>query len=160
MLPSIPKGYEARMPRWEEAQDLRSVGQAASGRDALLAPGAADAWVSMRLAAKQEGVALVLVSAFRSIARQREILQSKLDAGISWTNILAANAYPGFSEHHTGRAIDVGTPDDKGLTEAFEATKQFRWLLSNGGRFRFYLSYPRGNPFGISYEPWHWCFAK
>jgi D-alanyl-D-alanine carboxypeptidase len=159
MLPSIPNGYEARMPRCEEARDLRSVGSDSSGRDALLAPRAADAWLSMRQAAEQEGVRLLLVSAFRSIAQQRAILQAKLASGLSWADILVVNAYPGFSEHHTGRAIDVGTPEDKGLSEAFEATKQFAWLSSNAGRFRFFLSYPRGNRFGIAYEPWHWCFA-
>jgi len=146
------------MPRYKVARDLRSVGHDASSREAFLTPAAADAWLSMRQAAEQEGIALLLVSAFRSIARQCEVLQAKLDSGLPLDEILAVSAYPGFSEHHTGRAIDLGTPDAKDLTEAFESTKQFAWLVSNAGRFHFALSYPRANTFGISYEPWHWCF--
>lgn len=148
------------MPRCEEAHDLRPVGFDASGREALLAPNAAAAWLAMRQAAELQEVALLLVSAFRSIARQREILESKLASGASWPDILSVNAYPGFSEHHTGRAIDIGAPEQRGLTAAFEGTKQFAWLSSNAGRFGFALSYPQSNSSGIAYEPWHWCFVK
>jgi D-alanyl-D-alanine carboxypeptidase len=146
------------MPRHEDAPQLRSVGQDASGRDAQLAPSAANAWQGMRQAAETDGVALLLVSAFRSAARQRQLLESHLAAGRPWAEILSVAAYPGFSEHHTGRAIDLGAPGQQNLTEAFATTPQFHWLTANAGRFHFSLTYPRDNPFGIAYEPWHWCF--
>jgi zinc D-Ala-D-Ala carboxypeptidase len=159
MLPPLPEGYETRMPRCEEARDLRSVGRDSSDREALLALAAADAWLAMHQAAEHEGLILVLVSAFRSIARQRELLESKLASGLPWDEILSVAAYPGFSEHHTGRALDLGAPDNSDLTEDFETTPHFAWLSRNAPRFGFVLSYPRGNPFGIAYEPWHWCFS-
>ncbi len=77
----------------------------------------------------------------------------------SLTGILTVNAYPGFSEHHTGRAIDIGSPDCPLLTEGFARTKEFAWLQTHARRFRFALSYPLGNRFGIAYEPWHWCLS-
>jgi zinc D-Ala-D-Ala carboxypeptidase len=159
MLPALPIGYEARMPRYEEAQDLRSVGCDSSDREALLAPAAADAWLAMQRAAAEDQLPLVLVSAFRSISRQRELLEAKLASGLPWDEILSVAAYPGFSEHHTGRALDLGAPDSADLTEGFETTPQFAWLSRNAHRFGFALSYPRGNAFDIAYEPWHWCFS-
>ena len=33
------------------------------------------------------------------------------------------------------------------------------WLASHAGEFGFSMSYPRGNPHGIVYEPWHWLYA-
>lgn len=146
------------MPRHDEAGDLCSIGVDASGRNALLSQPAASAWIAMRDNAAGAGINLLLISAFRSLADQRAILESKLSSGEPWDRILAGCAYPGFSEHHTGRAVDVGAPGFEHLDEQFEHTEQFAWLSSNAGRFGFSLSYPRGNGFGIIYEPWHWCF--
>ena len=42
---------------------------------------------------------------------------------------------------------------------SFEATPAFAWLQRNATRHRFHLSYPRDNPHGITYEPWHWRHA-
>ena len=32
-------------------------------------------------------------------------------------------------------------------------------LIANAGDFGFVMSYPRDNPHGIVYEPWHWRFS-
>ena len=73
-------------------------------------------------------------------------------------DILRVNAAPGYSEHHTGRAIDLGTIGCRALEEEFELTEAFAWLENNAAHFQFSLSYPRNNPSGVIYEPWHWCF--
>jgi D-alanyl-D-alanine carboxypeptidase len=146
------------MPRCTEARALRSVGRDSSDRDALLTPAAADAWLAMQKAAERDGVNLLLVSAFRSMARQQELLEAKLASGLLWSEILSVAAYPGFSEHHTGRAVDLGAPGQEDLTETFETAPQFAWLTKNAHRYGFVLTYTRNNSFGISYEPWHWCF--
>ncbi len=159
-LPPPPVAYAARMPFWAEAKELRSVGRDQAGREARLAPAAAEAWERLRAAALREGVPLVLVSAYRGIGRQRELVRRKLEAGQSLAQILQVNAYPGFSEHHTGRAVDVAAPGGASLTEAFEGTAQFRWLREHAGEYGFVLSYPRGNGHGIAYEPWHWCWRE
>ena len=69
------------------------------------------------------------------------------------------NAAPGYSEQHSGRAVDLGTMGCDALSEEFENTKVYQWLVKNAGGFGFYLSYPRDNPYGIDFEPWHWCYS-
>ncbi|MBT8145423.1 MAG: D-alanyl-D-alanine carboxypeptidase family protein, partial [Gammaproteobacteria bacterium] len=63
-----------------------------------------------------------------------------------------------FSEHHTGRALDLNTDGCAVLQEEFENTSAFQWLMAEAQSFGFILSYPRDNPWGIVYEPWHWCY--
>jgi len=151
-----PSQYRDRAPRFAEALVLASIGRDCAGREASLAPEAAGAWQAMLAAATVSGITLLVVSAFRSVARQEEIVARKLRQGLTWDQILAVSAYPGFSEHHTGTAIDLATPECPDLVEAFEATAAFQWLQQNAGRFGFTLSYPRNNSAGITYEPWHW----
>ena len=159
-LPALPRGYAERMPRHPEASTLVSVGTDHAGRPALLAPEAAAAWHRLRRAAEAEGLSLLLVSAFRSHAYQEEIVRRKWEQGLPWEDILKASAFPGFSEHHTGRAVDIGTVDSVDLTGAFEQTAEFRWLSGHAPSFGFHLSYPRDNPAGILYEPWHWAHRE
>jgi D-alanyl-D-alanine carboxypeptidase len=123
-----------------------------------LHPSAMSAWKRMKKAARIEGIRLYIVSAFRSITRQSEIIERKRRNGISEKEIFRVNALPGFSEHHTGRALDLNTPGSPELKEAFEDSPAFRWLMQNASRFGFRLSYPRENKYGISYEPWHWFY--
>jgi D-alanyl-D-alanine carboxypeptidase len=143
-----------------EASRLVSIGRKPEGGEIELTPEAADAWTRMRDAASQAGITLVAVSGFRSIKRQEEIIRDKLSAGLAMESILETVAAPGYSEHHTGRAIDIGLLGEVPLTEDFGGTAAYRWLEANAGKFGFVLSYPRGNPHGISYEPWHWCFRR
>ncbi len=151
-----PPQYRGRTPVFAEATTLTSIGPDQLGREAWLEPNTARAWQSMQAAAAAAGVTLWVVSAFRSIARQEEIVAGKLRRGLSWEQILKVSAYPGFSEHHTGTAIDIATPDCPCLVEEFEATAAFRWLDRHAIGFGFALSYPRGNPHDVAYEPWHW----
>ncbi len=155
-----PKRFRDAPPRFVEAADLVGVGSDLHRRPARLIPEAAAAWSGMRQAAADEAVTLWLVSAFRSIARQAGIVRTKRRAGQSWDAILRVSAYPGFSEHHTGRAIDVVSPGCPRLVEAFSETPEFAWLENRAGAFGFSLSYPRGNPAGVDYEPWHWCWNR
>lgn len=157
-LPEPPAGYAERMPRQREATELVDAGPDVFGRVLWLAPEAAPAWAAMRAAAAGAGVQLLPLSGFRSVARQRDLVQRKLAAGVSWEEILRVNAFPGHSEHHTGRALDVGSPDCEHLGEGFEATREFRWLETEARRFGFGLSYPRGGASGVTYEPWHWLW--
>lgn len=123
----------------------------------LLAP-TARAWRAMRAAAHRDGVALEAISGYRSHAYQRSIFERKFARGQALAEVLRVNAAPGHSEHHSGRALDIGTPGDPAAEEDFELTPAFGWLARNAERFGFRLSYPRGNPHGITYEPWHWCW--
>ena len=142
----------------EEASDLELVGLGPHGKRHFLVPTAARAWRSLHQAAAAEGVDLVIVSAFRSVARQAEIVRGKLAAGQTMDDILAVCAPPGFSEHHSGRAVDLSTPGSTPLEPEFDQTEAFAWLQRQAGAFGFRLSYPAGNALGYCYEPWHWCF--
>ncbi len=142
-----------------EAKRLVFIGRAADDSRVLrLAPRAARAWRKMQAAAAADGVTLLPLSAFRSIARQTLLIRRKLAQGQHITDILKVSAVPGCSEHHTGRALDLGSPDSLALEGRFARTAAFRWLQRHAGRFGFHLSYPRNNPHGIVYEPWHWCW--
>ena len=127
------------------------------GREHRLTPATAAAWRAMSAAALADGVILKIASAFRSIERQAEIVRAKLERGLSLDAILEVSAPPGYSEHHTGRAIDVTTDGVPPLEDEFEKTEAFRWLSANAARFGFSLSYPPGNAQGYAHEPWHWC---
>ncbi len=71
------------------------------------------------------------------------------------------SAPPGYSEHHTGYAIDIGDEyyPDADLKTSFENTSAFEWLQENAAYYSFELSFPKGNSQGVSYEPWHWRFV-
>ena len=130
------------------------------GRPQQLVEAAFRAWTEMKRDAAVQGVEMFLVSAFRSPQYQHDLIARKLARGQSIEQILAVNAAPGYSEHHTGRALDIGAPDCEVLTEEFENTAAFQWLDGNAGRYGFSMSYPRGNKLGIAYEPWHWCYRE
>lgn len=141
-----------------EATTLELAEVGADGRNYLLVPSAAEAWRNLKAAAHIDGVDLFIVSAFRSIERQVQIVSGKLEAGDAIENILTVCAPPGFSEHHTGRAIDVSTSGSHALEIEFDQTAAYAWLTARASEFGYYLSYPDGNSWGYQYEPWHWCF--
>ena len=153
----VPDSYPERgLPAYEEAEELVEVGPNLVGRMQRLAPRAAKRWQEMRQSAAEEGVNLLIVSGFRSYEYQAELIRNKLARGQTIDTILEVSAAPGYSQHHTGLAIDVATPGSRPLTEEFENSDAFEWLSEHATRFGFSMTYPRDNPFGITYEPWHW----
>jgi D-alanyl-D-alanine carboxypeptidase len=154
----IPRDYgrDPRRPQFAEAAQLIDVEPNVVGTMQRLAPETAAAWHKMKQRAAHDGVQLLLVSGFRSIRHQADIIRRKLAAGQAIDAILAVNAAPGFSEHHTGRAVDIATPGTRPLTAEFEQSAAFGWLQANAGVFGFRMPYVRGNRYGFEYEPWHW----
>ena len=143
-----------------EPRELACIGEDIHHRLQWLAPRAARAYARLHAAAAADGIELQLVSAFRSAGYQLGILERKLERGLSIDEILRVSAAPGYSEHHSGRAVDLTTPGFAPLEEEFEHSSAFAWLVANAVRFGFALSYPRDNPHGIAYEPWHWCWQR
>jgi D-alanyl-D-alanine carboxypeptidase len=156
----IPADYGQRhgLPMRPEARSLVSIGEDIYQREQRLLAPAARAWAVLREAAAADGIELQLVSAYRSVAYQEGILRRKLGQGQSIDQVLSVSAAPGYSEHHSGRAVDLTTPGYPVLEEAFEDSEAFAWLNRRAGEFGFRLSYPRGNPHGVAYEPWHWAW--
>lgn len=130
---------------------------------------AADAMVEMLRQAKEAGITLQVVSAYRSQAKQRQLYEAKvqtfLKQGYSQADAedTAATivARPGTSEHNTGLAADVVTPDYLSLNSGFADTDAAKWLHANCSRFGFILRYPDNKQAitGIIYEPWHFRYV-
>jgi zinc D-Ala-D-Ala carboxypeptidase len=150
-------GRDPELPVFEEAADLVEVGPNLVGRMQRLAPQAAARWQAMVAAAAADGIQLLIVSGFRSVEYQATLIRNKIEAGQAIDRILTVNTAPGYSEHHTGRAVDIASPGCRPLTEEFENTAAFGWLQAHAARHGFSMTYPRDNPWGISYEPWHWA---
>ena len=151
-------GIKHRMRLVPEAKTLIPVGRDIFNRDQRLVPAAATAWTRLQTAAAGHGVELKLVSAFRGVTYQSNLFRRKLEEGQSMEQILAVSAPPGFSEHHSGQAIDVTTQGIKPLEQEFGETGAYRWLRSNAGIYGFKESYPRDNRHDIAWEPWHWRY--
>ena len=143
-----------------ESCDLVSIGKDVYGREQFLDSAAAKYFFRMKKAAQKDSVDLQFVSAFRSFDSQKKIIERKLNKGFLIERILKENKLPGYSEHHTGRAIDFTSKKLKTLSVEFEKSREFKWIIENASLYNFYLSYPKDNKEGIMYEPWHWMFKN
>ncbi len=123
---------------------------------------AAQKYQEMVAAARSNGVILTAISGFRSVQEQEQLFfQVGAQRNQTPAQRAALSAPPGHSEHHTGYAVDIGdgAVPATNLNENFENTKAFEWLQTNAARFGFEMSFPKNNPQGVSYEPWHWRFV-
>ena len=123
---------------------------------------AAESLLALLRASRADGVNILPLSGFRSIEDQEYLFfDIKAEQGERAAERAEVSAPPGYSEHHTGYAVDLGDGDrpETHLQEEFERTAAFRWLRRNSAYYSFELSFPRNNPQGISYEPWHWRFV-
>ncbi len=142
-------------------EELQSVGTY-HGRPTLLRQSAAQAYLEMAAAARSAGITLVPISGFRTHEVQEYLFfkraQDRVQRPIERAEV---SAPPGYSEHHTGYAVDIGDANAPGadVSVSFEQTQAFQWLQANAPRFSFELSFPPDNDQGVSYEPWHWRFV-
>ena len=123
---------------------------------------AAAKFKQMQAAAKADGINLTPISAFRDTQAQSQLFfgvkeQRSQDAA----QRAEVSAPPGYSEHHTGYAVDIGDANAPAThTEPeFANTAAFSWLQQNALKYSFELSFPADNKQGVSYEPWHWRFV-
>ena len=147
-------------PFYAEAGELVAVGPNLVGHIQRLAPVAAARWQRLLESAGADGIRLLIVSGFRDFEYQAGLIRRKLEAGQTIGDILRVNAAPGFSQHHSGCAIDIATPGSRPLTEEFEVSDAFAWLSERAAEFGFSMTYPRDNAFGFVYEPWHWALNE
>ena len=153
-------GRRSGLPQVAEPTRLAFAGVDRYRRALWLAPGAAQAWHRLRDAARQDDLVLEAISGYRSHDYQWGIFERKRERGLALAEILTVNAAPGYSEHHSGCALDISVPGEPAAEESFEHTTAFAWLMDHAAAHGFHLSYPRDNPHGIVYEPWHWCWAQ
>jgi zinc D-Ala-D-Ala carboxypeptidase len=123
---------------------------------------AAEQFAAMEAAAKADGISLVVISGFRTLDEQESLFfDVKAERGQEAKKRAEVSAPPGYSEHHTGYAVDLGDSNTPAanLSVDFEKTEAFKWLETNAPYYSFELSFPKDNLQGVSYEPWHWRFV-
>ena len=114
---------------------------------------------------EEYNITIELDSAYRSVARQQEIWDEFVEKyGINYTEKYMAK--PGYSEHHTGLALDIclvvnGTviDDNEEMIKQKEIFEKIHKKLSD---FGFILRYLQGKESitGYNYEPWHFRFVQ
>ena len=142
----LPEGY---------VPELEALG-AAYGSGSLR-PEAARAFRAMADAAREEGIALRSVSAYRSFLHQQNTYDRYLKQYQQKT-VDRFSARPGFSEHQTGLALDINAASGRA---GFEATPAFAWLKEHCAQYGFILRYDQGKEAvtGYRFEPWHYRYV-
>ena len=128
-----------------------------------------DNWVDMYTDAQSAGIDIFITSAYRSIDLQSKLFQNKIDSHMANGNskdqaTVLAKEYltvPGYSEHHTGLALDIVTPSYQNLNAGFSDTDAGKWLKDNAHKYGFILRYPKEKEdiTDIKFEPWHFRYV-
>lgn len=159
----IPRDYDRRgLPLFREATELVDADcHRHTGEQFKLTPEALQAWQRMKAAAAAEGIEFFMTAGFRSPEYQAELIRQAVRQGYRFPEVLNYILAPGYSEHHTGRAIDLVSAESDGVPfpELYEQTSGFLWLERRADEFGFSMTYPRDNKFGAIYEPWHWVYS-
>lgn len=129
--------------------------------DPRLRSDAAVAYRRMFKAAKQDGINLVLQSAYRSFDSQVSVYNGWV-AKLGKAGADLQSARPGFSEHQTGLSADIAAANKQcTISECFADTPEGKWLAKNAWEFGWHLRYPKGKTSitGYKFEPWHYRFV-
>lgn len=120
-------------------------------------------------AAEKAGVPLQMVSPYRSIQKQDRLFTESVtyykNQGYSESDAIKrannSRTFTGTSEHNTGFGFDILEKGNWTLTEGFENTAQFKWLMENAENYGFILRYQKNKTgiTGIMYEPWHFRYV-
>ena len=117
-----------------------------------------DNFINMKNDIQKEGMNIRIISAYRSFSYQDNLYNNYLKKD-SKDIVDTYSARPGYSEHHTGLAIDI----DNGKLDfnKFYLTKEFIWMQENAHKYGFILRYPKDKEYitGYSYEPWHYRYV-
>ena len=127
-----------------------------------LKPEVAQKVETMITEARAVGIRLDVISGFRSLEDQEYLFfELKAERGQTTETRAEVSAPPGYSEHHTGYAVDFidGTQPAADLNASFENTQAFGWLKENAAYYGFEMSFPKGNDQNVAYEPWHWRYV-
>lgn len=149
---TLPKKYEPK----ELVVPNVSFAEYANSNTMGMHPEAAEALERMFEAAKGEGVTLLAVSGYRSYEYQENLYQRQKELhGQTYVDQYVAK--PGQSEHQTGLAMDIDSPENTQLTEAFQYTNAYKWLQQNSMKYGFIIRYEEGKEeiTGYHFEPWH-----
>lgn len=164
-LPANTEPQFGHQPYAEATAEMTLIGSYAEAnrqREETLHPDAAAALFKMIAAARVEGIWLVPASGFRSLAQQRNLFNAQIIRKGTPEAAAVLSAPPGYSEHHTGYAVDLidgSLSQSEDISETFADTLAYEWLLANAETYGFELSFPEDNDQGIAFEPWHWRYV-
>ena len=105
-----------------------------------------DALSSLDRAAANDGVQLLLTSAYRSYQDQSETFKA-FAAQLGAEAAARRAAMPGHSEHQLGTAVDFARSDGA-----------YEWLAANASAYGFVASYAGGDSC-YGFEPWHYRYV-
>lgn len=116
-------------------------------------PETREAFVEMAQAAQEDSIYLTADSGWRSLAFQRRLIKRRMAAGDSFAEVLNSVAPPGYSEHHTGRALDICPSIAR-----FAYTDTYRWLTEHAAKYGFFETLPQDPDAPLTWESWHWTY--
>ncbi len=163
---SLPQARYGHLPYAEHLPEglvsIGTYGQGSNQRSESLDQEAAAAFEKMVANAKANGVSIIPISGFRTAADQEKLFERQIKRQGSPDAASRLSAPAGYSEHHTGYALDIGDGNhpEKDLKFEFEDTTAYQWMLVHAQTYGFELSFPNNNAQGVSFEPWHWRYVK
>ena len=142
-IPIINKTY--KVDKSFVPKDLVKVGSTQMVKEA------ADAFFELQKGAKEENINIFSMTGYRSVSFQTSIYNGYLKNDTK-ENVDTYSARPGYSEHHSGLAVDVNS-----LKGSWGSTEEGIWLNNNAYKYGFIIRYPKDkeNLTGYMYEPWH-----
>ena len=122
---------------------------------------AASAVRELFAAASAHGIALDMTSGYRGYESQSGLYSGYVQQ-LGQAGADATSARPGYSEHQTGLAADISSPNAGCVLEqCFAETKEGVWLAAHAWEYGFILRYPKGmtDVTGYEFEPWHFRYV-
>lgn len=101
-----------------------------------------------------------VISGYRSRNYQQTLLDNKVrQVGVTEAAMWVSK--PGYSEHHSGLALDLGLYSNKGVSSDYTGTGRYVWINQNCHRYGFIVRYPEDKKeiTKIAYEPWHFRYV-
>lgn len=114
----------------------------------------AKAYKKMLTDMKKEGLKVYIVSSYRSVSYQGN-LYNYYKRTDSVEEVDTYSSRPGYSEHHTGRALDISQVYNN--LDVFEGSDEAKWVYENAYKYGFIVRYTEDNidVTGYIFEPWH-----
>ncbi len=142
--------------------DLVSVASKNTRNGAKLRKEANEAFKRLCADAAKEGIEIRITTAYRGYGFQKTLY----DRYVKNDGKAAADTYsarPGYSEHQTGLAMDLGGKTPSGTWDLgyFDGTDAFHWMQEHAVEYGFILRFPEDKVdiTGYQYEPWHYRYV-
>lgn len=125
------------------------------GKEYLLQAEVVEAFIRMADDASGLGLNIKVISGYRTQDYQTELYNS-YGQSYGYDEADTYSARPRHSEHETGLCMDINM-----VTQDFQYTAEYEWLMANGASYGFILRYPEGKEAttGYVFEPWHWRYV-